>query len=479
VPAHDIARPAPADHRPGTRVRLFHFDIKTYGNYGDTLLFEAVRETFEGFAGGACFEVTGSAPLRDPVGPRLVDFINAHFDAVVVGGGGLFLRDTNANARSGWQWNISLEQLRRLEVPLIVFAVGNNRFIGQEDFAEPFREHVNLTLDRSVFFGLRNHGSVRTIREYVDHDPERVVYQPCPTTISSYLFPDLYREHLDGRAGPDGDGRVLAVESIVGRRQEAVGFDRERIYADQADVLARLRREGWELVGVPHARADMGFHELLRERGLVDSERVLWGSRDVLFRGVAELADLPVVLGTRGHAQMVPFGMGAVPLSLAVHHKTGYFASDLGHPEWVLDPRADAFTDDLYATVHDVTERRVELRAEIAATRRRLYDTTLDNLATIYERLTGVTVTPSFTPLTPKERRLAARTYDASLEASRAQERLRTTHRELGAKDAQLRRLGTEVDQVRATLRAMRESVSRGSVVTRAADRARRLGRPR
>ncbi|MFC7877365.1 polysaccharide pyruvyl transferase family protein [Isoptericola sp. NPDC057391] len=473
------ARPTPDAALPGRRLRLFHFDIKTYGNYGDTLLFEAVRQTFEGFAGGACFEVAGSRPLRDPVGPRLVDHINENYDAVVVGGGGLFLRDTNPNARSGWQWNISLEQLRRLEVPIVVFAVGNNRFIDQADFAEPFREHLNLTLDKSVFFGLRNHGSVRTIREYVDHDPERVEYQPCPTTISSYLFPDLYRDRLDGRAGADGDGRVLAVESIIGKRQTAAGFDRDRIYADQADVLARLRGEGWELVGVPHARADMLFHEVLRERGLVDSERVLWGSRDVLFRGVEELSDLPVILGTRGHAQMVPFGMGSIPLSLYVHHKTRYFATDLGHPEWALDPRADTFTDDLYATIHDVTERRVELRAELAETRRGLYDTTLANLATIYERLTGVAVAPSFTPLTPKERRLAARTYDVSLEKARAEERLRTKDAELGAKDVQLRTLGAEVEQVRATLRAVRASVARGSLVSRAAHRARRFVRPR
>ncbi|MFE7407450.1 polysaccharide pyruvyl transferase family protein [Isoptericola sp. NPDC057559] len=476
-PSRDASRAA----RPERRLRLFHFDIKTYGNYGDTLLFEAVRETFEGFAGGACFEVAGSRSLRDPVGPKLVDHINEHFDAVVVGGGGLFLRDTNANARSGWQWNISLEQLRRLEVPIVVFAVGNNRFIDQEDFAEPFREHLNLTLDKSVFFGLRNHGSVRTIREYVDHDPERVEYQPCPTTISSFLFPDLYREHLDA-----GDGKVLAVESIIGKRQIAAGFDRDRIYADQADVLARLKGEGWRLVSVPHARADMLFHDVLTERGLVDSERVLWGSRDVLFQGVEEFAGLPVILGTRGHAQMVPLGMGTIPLSLYVHHKTRYFATDIGHAEWALDPRAGTFTDDLYRTVHDVTERQGELRDELAVTRRGLYDTTLANLATIYERLTGVAVEPSFTPLTPTERRLAARTYDAALEKAKAEERLRAKEqelgakeRQLGAKDAQLRTLGAEIEQVRATLRAARASVARGSLVSRAANRARRLVRPR
>ena len=41
-------------------------------------------------------------------GPSLVNYINDNFDAVVVGGGGLFLRDTNANQRSG----LAVEHLR-------------------------------------------------------------------------------------------------------------------------------------------------------------------------------------------------------------------------------------------------------------------------------------------------------------------------------------------------------------------------------
>ncbi|HEV2930528.1 MAG TPA: hypothetical protein VGW74_17730, partial [Propionibacteriaceae bacterium] len=116
------------------RLRLFHFDIKTYGNYGDTLLFEAVKETFNGFRGGECFEIYDSRPLRDPVGPSLVDYLTTDFDAVVVGGGGLFLRGSHAKPRSGWQWNISLDQLRRLKPPLVIYSVGNNRFIDQADF---------------------------------------------------------------------------------------------------------------------------------------------------------------------------------------------------------------------------------------------------------------------------------------------------------------------------------------------------------
>lgn len=443
------------------RLRLFHFDIKTYGNYGDTLLFETVRELFEGFAGGDAFEIVQSRQLRDPVTPRLVDFINENVDAVVIGGGGLFLSDTNPNQRSGWQWNISLDLLRRIEKPLIVFAVGNNRFIGQEDFADPFREHVNLTLEKSVFFGLRNHGSVETIKEYI-HEPnrDRVKYQPCPTTLSSFLYPDLYQAEIPHE-------RRISAESIVGKRQTRVGFDADKIYADQIDVLEKLSGEGWQIESVPHARADMGFHDRLTERGIVSAEHVLWGNRDVLYQGVEYFAGLPIILGTRGHAQMVPFGMGTIPLSLYVHHKTRYFATDLGHADWAIDPRADDFQDTLYKTINDVHERQPELRKELADVRQGFFDTSLENLAGIYTSLTGAAVTPSFRALTPLERRTAARLYDSSMRFDKLEQDNGKIKRELAKARKELEaaapdgpRKSMVPDGLRRRLRPLRKRLS-------------------
>lgn len=391
------------------KLRLFHFDIKTYGNYGDTLLFEAVREVFNGFAGGNAFEVYDSRPLREAVGPGLVDHINKNFDGVIIGGGGLFLRDTNPNQRSGWQWNISIPMLRRIAKPLIVFAVGNNRFIDQPDFDPPFTEHVNLTMEKSIFFGLRNHGSIRTIKPYIHQEHrDRVVFQPCPTTISASLFPDLYQDELS----PE---RRIGVHGIVGKRQARAGFDANAIYRAEADVLQRLSQDGWTIDSLPHARADMGFADLLSERGIVDRQVKLWGDKDLLFRGVEEFADLPIMLGTRGHAQMVPFGMGTIPLSLFVHHKIGYFADDIGHREWAVDPRAEDFTDRLYETVNLVHEAQPELRRELARTREGFYRTTLDNLATIYQRISGESVVPSFEPLPAIARPLAERAFATTM----------------------------------------------------------------
>lgn len=56
--------PAAVQSLAMTPIRLFHFDIPTWGNYGDKALFPVVRDLFTGFVGGQAFEFAGAAPLR-------------------------------------------------------------------------------------------------------------------------------------------------------------------------------------------------------------------------------------------------------------------------------------------------------------------------------------------------------------------------------------------------------------------------------
>src|SRR5699024_3208625 len=183
-------------------LRLFHFDIPTWGNFGDKVLFPVVRDAFRvlggadtalqggadtAFQGGEGsnraeprFTFTSAAALRREVDEAAVERINATADAVVIGGGGLFLQDTNPNRLSGGRWKSAAAALAALEVPLIVSALGDNRSPGQREFGELMRTHVGQVLDQSVFFGLRNTGSMATMGQLLgEHD--RIAFQPCPT----------------------------------------------------------------------------------------------------------------------------------------------------------------------------------------------------------------------------------------------------------------------------------------------------------
>src|SRR5690606_35253924 len=105
---------------------------------------------------------------------------------VIIGGSGLFLKDTNPNMLSGWQWSCSLEMLKKIRTPITLFAVGYNRFRNQEDFDPVFSEHLNLLAEKSIYIGLRNQGSIINVEKYLTKENKKKVrYQPCPTTIIS------------------------------------------------------------------------------------------------------------------------------------------------------------------------------------------------------------------------------------------------------------------------------------------------------
>ena len=398
-------------------LRLFHFDIPTWGNFGDKALFPVVRDAFRVLGGTDSkrgepnFTFASAAALRREVDEAAVARINATADAVVIGGGGLFLQDTNPNRLSGWQWKISPEALAALEVPLIVYALGDNRFPGQPEFDDLMRSHVGQVLDQSAFFGLRNTGSMATMGALLGGQ-DRINFQPCPTTILDHLY-----EPLAGRL-PDPKQKTVAIQMLVHPRQIAAGFDAETIHEATVRAARILVGKGWRVLSTPFHPDDAEVsRRLVAEVAGVEEVR-LYGHDAGFFSGLEFFASVPYVLGGRGHAQMIPFGVGAIPISVDLHAKLGYFAADIGHPEFVvpvgpegmsdgvgesassdgdrsetaetlagraepLASRAEALADRMVAALEDAYSRGADLQADLAETRARFADITAENLASI------------------------------------------------------------------------------------------------
>lgn len=421
-------------------LKLFHFDIPTWGNYGDKALFPVVRDAFRvlgpGGAGGvgstsgglsrsdsglgrsgAEVDFTSATALRREVDLALVERINSSADAVVIGGGGLFLQDTNPNRLSGWQWKISAEALAAIEVPLIIYALGDNRFPGQPEFDELMRSHVSQVLDKSVFFGLRNTGSIETMSRFlgVEGDVERsglsanseagaisrsgpIRLQPCPTTIAGLLY-----EPLIGRR-PDPSQKLLAIQMLVHPRQQCAGYDAEVIHRATIDAARMLVAGGWTILSVPFHPDDAEVSEQLVAEVPEIKEVRLYGSDIGFFAGFDLFASIPYVLGGRGHAQMIPFAVGSIPISLDLHAKLGYFAEDIGHPEFVVPVAPEGMADEsdfgsetarraltlaqrIVETVERAYAQGNELQDDLMSTRQDLFDTTRDNHAVIHDLL--------------------------------------------------------------------------------------------
>jgi len=156
------------------------------GNFGDIALPIAVREAIESQAPVQCWQ---PLHVHQLVEERTLERINQS-TALLIGGGGLFLPDTSPNANSGCQWNIPLDAIDRIQVPIGLFAVGFNLFRGQEFRGGLFQRSLEAMVGRASLVGLRNHGSVSRVQGMLPPRlADKIRFLPRPTTILSHIHP--------------------------------------------------------------------------------------------------------------------------------------------------------------------------------------------------------------------------------------------------------------------------------------------------
>jgi polysaccharide pyruvyl transferase WcaK-like protein len=330
------------------------FYVKQDGNFGDLVLPEAVRQAFEHTAGPTDWLPIHVHQVFDQ---ERLELVNAQ-RAMIVGGGGLFLPDTAPNRSSGWQWNVSREMLERIDVPLAAFAVGYNLFPGQKFQGDLFRSNLVAFAEKAVFLGLRNHGSIDRVRAMLPtnlHDKVRFV--PCPTTILQHIQPGLADSEV-------GSGRVL-INAAFDRSSRRFHEGYEGFLEEMAKFISTIEGSGAEIRFASHLAGDEQFvHDLDQRFGRrlpVDAlNRMPPNESFEIYRRAS------LVIGMRGHATMIPFGLGTPVLSIVSHPKMRYFLDDVGRTEWAFDVDAPGLGAALALRADDVLGNEEAYRADVA-----------------------------------------------------------------------------------------------------------------
>ncbi len=349
---------------------LVHIGAFTNTNGGDTLLCPVLRDLFGTSLGDIQWR---GLHVHTMLTSNWVQRINRS-RGVVVGGGGLFLRDTFPNPRSGWQWNCSIENLEQIKVPLSIFAVGYNRFRNQPDFDPIFREHLLATVEKAAFFGLRNSGSIRAIRGMLpEHLHDKVRFQPCMTTIMNRVYPKLFEI-------PEENPPFIALNCAFDRSKLRYGDQMPQILSDLADAMLKVSKH-IPIKYYAHSPDDYFFLPYLDIRGIPYERVQLFG---VGPREVLEAYGKPAIsIGMRGHAQMIPFGWGRPIISLISHDKLGWFLEDINARDWGVDVSNPGFTDHLTDLTFSILNNIEAVKARVLHAQDQLWKVTDENLGII------------------------------------------------------------------------------------------------
>ncbi len=346
-----------------SKLRILHIGIheSLNRNAGDTYLFEATRHLVERVA-----EHPIEWSLRQVWEPLDVDearTLGNRFDAVVLGGGGLLLRDQAGadSSLSGWQWACSPEATAAISAPLFVIAIGYNRFRGHPDFDAPFAASMRAIARTAALFSVRNQGSQRSVRSYLPDDLRKnVSVVNCPTTMAAQLYPDERQDVLEGPVALN-----FALDRVGNRfgPEPEVGLDRLL-----GAVAGSVRGMG-DVRLVAHKSLDLAVSARLSQAGLAHEVVDVSGATGREVRSA--YSDVRAVIGMRGHGQLIPFGLLKPILTLVSHDKMAWFLEDIGHPEWGIEVTADDLNDILPLKVAALLEPDVP--QTVARIQRRLW----------------------------------------------------------------------------------------------------------
>lgn len=349
---------------------FFHFSAFANPNAGDIMLVHSLKKSISTLIGHIDYI---DRHIHQTLTGFDVNLINSS-KGIIIGGGGLFLKDTNANDISGWQFPISSELIKKIEVPIFLLAVGYNRFRGQDDFEPVFKENINTLVRKCKFAGIRNHGSINALRDYLDDDiKDKLVFHPCATTILSKLYdiPEV------GRQEP-----TVALNCAFDRRGMRFGARQDEILESTARVMGELSKD-YKIKYYSHTQGDEIMLPYLDNNG-VRYELVDFYNRNMTIEDFIRLyADPNLVIGMRGHSQMIPFGCGTPILSIVTHNKMAWFLDDIGQPEWGADVQDKDYGDNLLARAKAILSDEKRVKKNIMEEQEKLYAITKDNLKSI------------------------------------------------------------------------------------------------
>lgn len=355
------------EHGKGDKLIHHITNYKGWGNNaGDIILSKCVRDVFQNKS-KVRFNIQ---EISKTVTKKNIDEINKS-KLLLIGGGGLFLPDTNKNNISGWQWAVSEDLLKSVTVPVALYAVGYNYFRNQvpDDF---FIKNLKLIIEKSDFIGIRNFGSIDKINELTENKfLEKIKYQPCPTTIIRKLYPDL-KQKIKSKS--------IAINIAFDRPLLRFGNEYEHILNSIAKSLKTYSKKGYNIYNVTHITADKRF-ELSLNRFNVQYKTI--ELQYLLPKEVFNFYNsMELVIGMRGHAQMIPFGLNTKIITLGSHDKMYWFIKDINALDWYVELKNNKNIEtELNRKVFDVLEAKSNETVEkLLSEQEKIYHITQKNI---------------------------------------------------------------------------------------------------
>lgn len=275
----------------------------------------------------------------------LIDRLNKEADLLLIGGGGLIFNRPEDNSLSGWQFNIDIDDIRKIKVPIVIYGIGYNQFhYDDRGFKNILNEHLIATQEASALFSVRNHGTKdELIKRGLVQDDITVVpdagsfLEPKNITISDF----------------DQDRMKIGLNWVQDRPfytfPEPYKRTQKEVLSNVIEALKyMITKYNAQIVNIEHIASlddyikDLMVDELGKDN-FISIERDaphLFPPSNIFAPFLVDIyKQMDVVIGMRGHANIIPFGVMTPFLALGSHNKNKFFLEEIGEEELLLDIR--------------------------------------------------------------------------------------------------------------------------------------------
>lgn len=271
---------------------------------------------------------------------HLINKLNEEADMLLIGGGGfIFYRPTNSS-HSGWQFNIKTNDIDKIDVPVAAYGIGNNQFPHDNSvFPQYMWESIDKLIDKSSVFSVRNDGTRRSMKDAgVCVNDVRVV-PDAATFASSCRFDHQCLNNDNFKIGlnfatdrwstrfKDEQSQFDALDAILEVCKEKVEQYNAKIYLIEHLIDNDMNKISKPLIR-SRAKSILGNDVCILFDEVKNELYPPFGYLSGLFVDIYRQMD--IMIGMRGHANIIPFGQNTPCIGIGEHNKVKWFLEEVG-----------------------------------------------------------------------------------------------------------------------------------------------------
>jgi hypothetical protein len=328
----------------------------TEKNFGDIVIGDATKYWFHrNIDKTVLFD---NATCRKLYDNNRIKKINTEYDYLIVGAGGLILPDTHFNNNSCWQWDISDQNILKIEIPIYVVSIGYNLFYNQSidmnnnkflnDRIKKFNKNISTLIDHSKYFSIRHHGDIELLKQHVPIELHtKIKFQFCPTIdYTKFLVKKLNIQKKQNN--------VWAFEIKEDRKfKRFYNTTQSEFYSNIVKFINYIKtnKPDIELVILNSHKNNNTFQKYLKNNNIIipiiqnynlDNETM-----------IKNLINIDRLYCMGGHSQMIGYACGCDIRSIITHNKLKFFLEDIDKYKNNLhiEPNLENTFDKLIATI--------------------------------------------------------------------------------------------------------------------------------